>query len=85
MHSLTPHVTPSAFFSLLSNVTFGQDAPPQSVGDLWQIIQEQQSRIEQLEQQSEATEAKATVNEQKVDATGDYLESLDENTSTLAG
>jgi hypothetical protein len=77
-------ITGMALIGTLSTTAEAQDAAPQSIQELWQIIQEQQSRIEQLEKQADSTAAKATANEYKVDATGDYLDNLDQNTSTLA-
>jgi len=47
-----------------------------NIEEIWAIVQQQQLEIEQLKQQLAAADAQLAVTEQKVEATGDYLDTV---------
>jgi len=47
-----------------------------STEEIWAIVQRQQAEIEQLKQQLHASESRQTETQAKVEATGDYLETI---------
>lgn len=65
--------------------------PPATVHELWQIVQGQQAEIDELRRQLDATRGEVadtgeqvTAAEQKLEATGDFLESLEGGAGVLA-
>lgn len=47
-----------------------------NIEEIWAIVQQQQLEIEQLKQQLAAADAQLAVTEQKIEATGDYLDTV---------
>ena len=47
-----------------------------NIEEIWAIVQQQQLEIEQLKQQLAAADAQLAANDQKIEATGDYLETI---------
>lgn len=81
----------AACLSSLSVGAAGQDAPA-SVEELWQIVQRQQAEIDELKRQLGQTreevavaDDKAAATEAKLEATGDFLDSLDLESGPFAG
>ena len=47
-----------------------------NIEEIWAIVQQQQLEIEQLKQQLAVADAQLAANDQKIEATGDYLETI---------
>lgn len=88
------YAMPAAAAALLFEITlpaFAQDSPP-TLDELWEIVQRQQARIEELERQLGTTRddvarttGRVTETEAQLEATGDFLESFDAGAGPLAG
>jgi hypothetical protein len=76
---------------LLTPAAYAQQNAPQTVEDLWKIIQQQQTEIDALKNENVATQEQLTDTQQRVDqneqavvATGDAVENISTVSSTLA-
>ena len=88
---MTRYLTTFTLALLTMSVAQAQDPAPKSIDDLWKIIQQQQAEIDSLKTKDAATEQELTqtreqvsVNEQRVNATGDAIDTMANNQSSLA-
>jgi hypothetical protein len=68
---------------LASSVALGQEEPPATLEEMWEIVQRQQTEIDELksrlgeaQQEVAATNEKVLEAESRIEATGDFVESL---------